>query len=81
MISVKVSFKDSLIHFNPHAQSIRKTDTPVDKLAKALVNFHRDAVRAEVLVDKLKLGFASVLVLLFETGVVVDLAYSPEELS
>ena len=49
---------------------------------KSVIDFHRDAVCAEVLVDKLKHGLESVLVLLFKTGVSVeDLAYSLEVLS
>ena len=49
---------------------------------KSVIDFHRDAVRAEVLVDKLKHGLASIIVLLFKMGVSMeDLAYSLEVLS
>ena len=49
---------------------------------KSVVDFHLDAVCAEVLVDNPKHGLESVLVLLFKTGVSVeDLAYSLEVLS
>ena len=49
---------------------------------KSVIDFHRDAVCAEVLVDKPKHGLESILVLLFKMDVVMeDLAYSPEELS
>ena len=49
---------------------------------KSVVDFHLDAVCAEVLVDKPKHGLESITVLLFKTDdVVEDLAYSPEGLS
>ena len=73
-------FKDRPIF--KHGQSIQESYTFITGIVRTLVNFHRDTISAEVLVDEIEHGFTAVLVRFFIADVFVgDLADSSEELS
>ena len=71
-------FKDGPFS-HPHSQSIEESRIFLEGLGKSVVDFHRDPVCAEVVVDELKHGLAAVLVRLFKTSVFAEDLTDPSE--